>query len=353
MSINKILVPLDGSENAEKIGGWVAGLARPLDAEVALLTIVDPDKIELPRSTAEHGHPIPGRSGPHDRPGIETTGALAGTTGMIGGATTTPGHGGGVEHAPAFGTQILDSVMEQAKQYVEREADRMNAAGVKSSFEAVMGDPAEEIVGYANKTGADMIAMATHRGSGLARGILGSVTDRVLHTAQIPVMAVHPESLSAFGGSQGQPETIVVPLDGSDRSASVVDMALDIAKAVGSQVVFFRVVQYPYYGVTAVDASYFDTGYAVSQQRVDADLYLRQFKDKAEAMGIDAKSVVVTGSPASRLLEEVGSLSRPLIVMSTRGESGIKRWVLGSVADKVIRSSGLPVMVVPPPKDED
>lgn len=352
MSINKILVPLDGSENAEKIGGWVAGIARPLGAEVVLATIVDPDKIELPNSTAEHGHPIPGRAGQYDRPGIETSGALAGATGMVGGATVTPGHGGGVQHAPGFGTQILDAVMEQASSYVEREADRMNAAGVKSSFQAVMGDPAEEIVNYAHKIDADLIAMATHRGSGFARGVLGSVTDRVLRTAEMPVMAVHPESLGAFSGSQGQPETVVVPLDGSDRSAGVVDLALDIASAIGSEIVFFRVVQFPYYGVTAIDASYFDTGYAVSQQRVEADDYLKQFRDKAEAMGVTAKSVVVTGSPASRLLEEVKSLSRPLIVMSTRGESGIKRWVLGSVADKVIRSSGLPVLVVPPPKED-
>ncbi len=344
-------MPLDGSENAEKIGGWVAGLARPLNAEVVLLTIVDPDKIELPRSTAEHGHPIPGRAGQYDRPGIETTGALAGATGMTGGATVTPGHGGGVQHAPAFGTQILDTVLQQAEAYVEREADQMDAAGVKSSFKAVAGDPAEEIVNYAHQIDADLIAMATHRGSGLARGVLGSVTDRVLRTAGMPVMAVHPENLSAFSGERGQPETIVVPLDGSDRSAGVVDLAIEVAKAIGSEMVFFRVVQYPYYGVTAVDASYFDTGYAVSQQRVEAEAYLMQFEEKAEAEGVNAKTVVMTGSPANRLMDEVESLSRPLIIMSTRGESGIKRWVLGSVADKVIRSSGLPVLVVPPPRE--
>ncbi len=352
MSIKKILVPLDGSENAERIGGWVAGLAVPLEAEVVLVTIVDPDKIQLPDSTAEHGHPIPGRPGQYDRPGIESTGALSGATGIVGGATTTPGHGGGVEHAPGFGTQILDSVMAQAKGYVEREADRMDAAGVKASAEAIMGDPAEQIVDYAEKIDADMIAMSTHRGSGLARGILGSVTDRVIRSSSVPVMAVHPENLSAFGGSLGQPETIVVPLDGSDRSASVAGLATDIALATGAEIVFFRVVQYPYYGVTAVDAAYFDTGYAVSQQRVEADEYLRSFADEAEKKGVSAKSVVVTGSPAGRLLEEAQSLSRPLIIMSTRGESGIRRWVLGSVTDKVVRSSGLPVLVVPSAREE-
>ncbi len=346
-------MPLDGSENAEKIGGWVAGLARALEAEVALVSIVNPEKIELPRSTAEHGHPIPGKAGPHDRPGRESVEALGGAGGMVSGAGFAPGSGGSPTHAPAFGTQILDRVMLDANSYVEKEADRMNAAGVKTSHKAVMGDPAEEIVNYAHSIDADLIAMATHRSSGIARGVLGSVTDRVLRTAGMPVMAVHPESLTAFSGGMGQPETIVVPLDGSDRSAGVVDLALDVAKAVGSEVVFFRVVQYPYYGVTAIDASYFDTGYAISQQRTEADTYLQPFKDKAESMGVNARSLVVTGSPASRLLEEVKSLPRPLVIMSTRGESGIKRWVLGSVADKVIRSSGLPVMVVPPTGDTE
>lgn len=351
MTISKILVPLDGSENAEKIGGWVSGLARPLDAEVALVTIVDPDKIELPRSTAEHGHPIPGQPGRYDKPGIENT-PMAGSPSMVGGASLTPTRGGSVEHAPAFGTQILDRVMEQAGAYVDREAEQMNAAGVKASSKAVMGDPAEEIVRYAGEIGADVVAMATHRGSGIARGVLGSVTDRVLRSAGIPVMAVHPESLSAFSGAEGQPETVMVPLDGSERSAGVVDLALEIAKAVEAEVVFFRVVQFPYYGVTAIDASYYGTDYGLSFQRQDAEDYCAQFIEKAKSIGVVSRSLVVTGSPASRLLDEAKSLSRPLIVMSTRGESGIKRWVLGSVADKVIRSSGLPVMVVPPPADK-
>jgi nucleotide-binding universal stress UspA family protein len=319
-----------------------------MGAEVALVTIVDPDKIELPRSTAEHGHPIPGDSGPYDKPGYGNAATLAGGSGMDGGMMITPAHSAGVEHAPAFGTQILDNVMEQASEYVNREADRMNAAGVKVTSKALMGDPSEVIVDHAKEIGADIIAMATHRGSAIARGVLGSVTDRVLRSAGIPVMAVHPESLLAFSGNEGQPETIMVPLDGSARSAGVVDLALEIAKAVGAEVVFFRVVQYPYYGVTAIDASYYHTDYGISAQRMEAEEYLVPLNEKATAMGVSSRNLVVTGSPASRLLDEAKSLPRPLIVMSTRGESGIKRWVLGSVADKVVRSSGLPVLVVPP-----
>ncbi len=348
MAIKKILVPLDGSEHAEKIGGWLTGIARPLKAEVALVTVVDPDKIELPESTAEHGHPIPGRPGPHDRPGVETTGALAGASGIVGGATTTPGHGGGVEHSPAFGTQILDRVLQQAASYIERESDMLVAAGVASSHKALMGDPAEEIVRHAEEIGADLVAMATHRGSALARGVLGSVTDRVLHSTGIPVMAVHPEQIGAFSGDKAQPESVLVPLDGSKRSTGAIDIAMELAKAAGAEIVFMRVVRYPYYGMAGADAFVHSSEYGFSFQRREAEEALQEFVKKAGSAGLAARAVVGTGSPAGAILSQAESMSRPLIVMSTRGESGIKRWMLGSVTDKVVRSAGLPVVVVPP-----
>ncbi len=353
MSVKKILVPLDGSENAEKIGGWVAGIADPLHAEVELLTIVDPEKIELPDSTAEDNHMIPGRPGPYDKPGYDPGIGVSGAAGMVSGPLIAPGHGGHVEHAPAFGTQILDRVMEQAAAYVDREAAQMNSIGVKASGKAIMGDPATEIVKHAEQEGCDLIAMATHRGSSLARGVLGSVTDRVLHSAHIPVMAVHPEHLSAFSGATGQPDEILVPLDGSERSATAVAIALDLATAIGAEVVFARVVQYPYYGVTAMDAAAFSSDYGFSFQRKAAETSLEPFVARADKLGIKARSVVVTGAPAGRILDLAKSMDRPLIVMSTRGESGFKRWVLGSVTDKVVRSSGLPVLVVPPPAAKD
>lgn len=353
MTIEKILVPLDGSENAEKIGGWVAGIAQPLGAEVALVTVVDPEKIELPSSTAEHGHPIPGREGQYDSPAYERQQTLASATGIVGGATMTPGSGDESGHAPAFGTQILDRVMQQAEAYLEREADRMNAAGVKSSFKALMGRPDEVIVDHAREIDADIVAMATHRGSAITRGLLGSITDRVLRSSHIPVMAVHPESVTAFTGAMGQPEEVVVPLDGSERAAGVADLAVEIAKACNSEVVFFRAVQYPYYGVSAVDAAYYHTDYGISYQRREADEYMAPFIEKATAKGVKARALVTTGSAASRIIDEAKTMSRPLIVMSTRGATGLKRWALGSVADKVVRSSGLPVLIVPPPEEKE
>ena len=114
-----------------------------------------------------------------------------------------------------------------------------------------------------------------------------SRSDHQLRSARRPVMAVHPESLSAFSGDMGEPESVLVPLDGSERSESAVDIALEIAKSVDAELVLFRVVQYPYYGITAIDATYHNADYGVSAQRREAEQYLEQFKERAERMGLD------------------------------------------------------------------
>jgi nucleotide-binding universal stress UspA family protein len=348
MAIKRILVPLDGSESSEKIGGWVAGVAVPLGAEVTLVTVIDPTHFFLPASDAEHTHLISARPGRAGRAGQSGARAGTGRTGTAAGEGTGSSRDDEARYLPPTETQLLEKMLHQAEEYLDLEVDRLNASGVKCSRTVLRGDIAQSIVQHAEEIKADLIAMATHRGSAIARGVLGSITDRVLRSSHIPVMSVHPETLTAFSGSTGQPEVIVVPLDGSERAASVVGLAQEIAKACDAEVVFFRAVQYPYYGVTAVDAAYYQTDYGISYQRREAREYLEEFVYEATQQGLKARPLVTVGAPAARLLEEVKALPRPLIVMSTRGATGLKRWALGSVTDKVVRSSGLPVLVVPP-----
>jgi nucleotide-binding universal stress UspA family protein len=317
MAIKKILVPLDGSENAEKIMGWVAGIARPVRAEIVLTTVIAPTKVELPETTAGRGQPFPG---PRDE----------------------------VQHVPASGAKALVPAMQQADEYLAKVANRLRFSGVESTFKSLPGDPAEAIIQHARQTNVDMIAMATHRGSAIARGVLGSVTDRVIRGSDVPVLAVHPASLNAFTGATGQPEVVVVPMDGSERSESAVGTALDIASACSSEVVFLRVVRNPYDGVTAMDAASYSPDYDISGQRHEAEEYLERFVSYAKERGLNARHMVLVGAPASKILDKAKVLSRPLIVMSTRGAGGAKRWMTGSVTDKVVRSSGLPVLVIPP-----
>lgn len=283
--ITKILAPLDCTEQGERAVGSIVGLARALDAEVTFLSVVD---------------------------------------------------------EPA----------NEAREYLGHLSERMRLAGVKARTSVASGEPAEEIVRFADEDGSDLIAMATRRGSSAARVVLGSVTDRVLHLATVPVMAVHLEKPNPARESGVLPDSIIVPLDGSERSSCVVDLALEIARAADVEIVFVSVDPHPYYGVYAINPAF--SHLSVLEKRQEAprrqlEQYLAPFLQRAEEMGVRSRTVTSIGAPAASLIEETKAHSHPLLIMSTSGKSGLKRWLAGSVTDKVIRASGAPVIAVAPP----
>ena len=345
MMFKKILIPLDGTENAEQIGGWAVGLAQAIGADVALLAVIDPDEIELPESTPYAADTTPGRKSMQDRPGYETETMAAGGMSNV---EMSPGmgHGSPVTRAAGFGTQIVDQAIEYAERYLRREAERVDVSGVKVTTHVEVGDPAETIVDQATKLGADVVAIATHRGSALARGILGSVTDRVLHSSTVPVLVVHPQGLASFRGNAGAPNAVIVALDGSERAEEAIPVALDIAESCGSEVTFLQSVRFPYYGVAGPGVEYYGGDYGIAEQRREVLDGLSRFVKQATDRGIKARAHAAIGTPAARIIEEAENTEGALIVMTTRGASGIKRWVLGSVTDKVVRSAGRPVLVL-------
>ncbi|MFA4836072.1 MAG: universal stress protein, partial [Dehalococcoidia bacterium] len=82
--------------------------------------------------------------------------------------------------------------------YLEKAGERLKAKGISTKFGVTVGDPAEEIINLADKTGADLVAMSTHGRSGIARWALGSVADKVLHAGNTPLLLVRASgSISA------------------------------------------------------------------------------------------------------------------------------------------------------------
>ena len=144
------------------------------------------------------------------------------------------------------------------------------------------------------------------------------------------------------------PETVVVPLDGSARSASIVELALELAEASDAEILFTQVSRASYFGLLGTESQHLNAVAGSSIHPDAAEENLSAFVRNATDKGLRSRHVLMAGSPAERIIEEVKSITNPLVVMSTRGRSGIGRWVFGSVADKVVRSSGVPVVVVPP-----
>jgi len=151
---------------------------------------------------------------------------------------------------------------------------------------------------------------------------------------------------------------ILVPLDGSELAECVLPHVESIANGCGVQeVVFLRVVEPlrwavgpPYevedysIGLMERDISLID-----SENKVTAEKYLDQLITRTKYEGVTIQSEVVIGRAAESIAEYVTKNGFELIIIATHGRSGVSRWVLGSVSDRVLRSACVPVLMIRAP----
>ena len=290
---SRILVPLDGSIAAEAVLPHVERIATAVNARVLLFAAVD-----RPRDWGE-----------------DTGGDLKGER-------------------------------HEAESYLRRLQARLTSAtGNDVEAEVVASEPAAGILAAAERQQPDLIAMTTHGRSGVARWILGSVAAKVLHASHTPLLLVRPPA----DGKQSNTSTLkrlLVPLDGSDLSTSVLPFAGDLAKRLGASLVLFHAVYEPvmtYPGAEAV----FDTP-VLEEMEAGAREYLKPAAGDLTEQGVKVDVVAAIGNATDGIVWAAERQDADLIVMSTHGRSGLGRMVLGSVADGVVRRTSLPVIVVRP-----
>lgn len=227
-------------------------------------------------------------------------------------------------------------------------------AGIEVSSEACEGSPASSIVAEANKDPAALIAMSTHGRSGVARWVMGSVTDKVLHSVQNPLLIVRSEEGDST--PEANIRTIIVPLDGSALAEQVLPHVMTVAKALDCKISLIRVTpsraEYmSYMSGLPVDADFsrYNQSYEEFSQMANAEAteYLHSVKAMLEKQGAPSvQERLLHGHPATAIIDIAQETSDNLVAMTTHGRSGIGRWAVGSVADRVIRGSGDPVLLV-------
>ena len=137
--------------------------------------------------------------------------------------------------------------------------------------------------------------------------------------------------------------SIVVPVDTSELAERAIHVAADLAAALGAPLVV----------MTVVDSHVTDgiTEFASAEQvdMFDAiESYFTHLTDPLRTRGIEVSFHQVSGKhPADDILHFVENHEVRMVVMSSHGRSGLSRWLLGSVAEKVVRSSDVPVVIVP------
>ncbi|MCL4868664.1 MAG: universal stress protein [Anaerolineae bacterium] len=143
-------------------------------------------------------------------------------------------------------------------------------------------------------------------------------------------------------------QKLLVPLDGSELAEKAIAAATELAQRFSSQIMLLRVVEAPILRSQRYNISFAEMLNTLRQSELkEAERYLQQVQSSLHGQGIKAQMVIAEGEPvAEQILQQVEKLGADTIVMCTRGQSGLRRWVYGSVADRVLRYAEVPVVLV-------
>lgn len=282
---SKILVPLDGSNVSEQIVPYARFFADAYGIPVELLRITDPDA------------------------------------------------------RPPFWPP------ETSGQYLKKIAAEYFSGTTSTAAE--VGAPATVIVDHAKIDPSCLIAMATHGISGARRWLLGSVTSKVVQTATNPLLLIRPthtpDALTPVKMDQ-----IFVALDGSGLAEKTLPHACALTKRLNLEMQLLRVYSLP------VDAYVVADGVIAQGPAQYREELARQAQDylDGKVAGLRAEgfkrvvAIALEGDAASEIIDLGRKAPNSLIAMSTHGRSGIGRWVLGSVAEKIIQNAHNPVLLI-------
>jgi nucleotide-binding universal stress UspA family protein len=304
-----ILVPLDGSELAETVLPHAIALARATGSMLTVVLVV----------AARPAEPL-----------------------------IWPGNSSGA-HGTPYGEEAVTT-----HAYLEQVAARLQAAGVAVRTEVLEGDPATRILARAGwYPSTELIAMATHGRSGLDRWIVGSVAEKVLHAAPIPLLLVR----GAMPNEVHAPvtyRTILVALDGSRFAEQALDEAKRIAAATGAAIVLMSAIEAP--PPELMDLS--DTGCAeagiipiwtLADRQAEVERitrYLAEMDVRLRSDGLQVRRELAYGKPADAILTVAHEQQADLLVLATHGRTGMERLWLGSVALTVVHRVQRPVLLV-------
>jgi nucleotide-binding universal stress UspA family protein len=293
----RLLIPMDGSKTAEAVLPYGRALARSLEIPVELLGVVDTSVLDNRVF-------------------------------------------GGSEDSEA----IIAASIRSSEGYLKRIAKTFPADKVSCTVES--GQPEDVII---EKAGSDatLTAMATHGRSGINRLLMGSVAEKVLRSATNPLILIRA-SEEADSEGLAAVKSVVVPLDGSELAETVLSPVVQLANALKLEVILLRAYEVPMNTYAGMEDSYpVDYERIIGALKDEAKIYLESKVGELKRNGIEKVSFAISeGSGASEIVALGRRTPDNLIAMCTHGRSGIKRWVLGSVTEKVVRLCDDPVLIV-------
>ena len=237
---------------------------------------------------------------------------------------------------------------EEQRGYLRGQEEAMKAQlpGNRICSALLEGYVTEALERHAREIDAKLIIMTTHRRTGVSRAWLGRVADSLVRHSSFPLLVIRSlEDGDTF--PEVRFDHFLVPLDGSETGEKILEPTVDLARAMGARLTLLHVVS-PHVTVGA-RVSPLPAGH-MEERLAKAEGYLASVAERMKREGIEATPKIESHfAPARAILKTAEEEGVDLIALATHGYTGVKRALLGSVTDKVLRAARWPLLLERPP----
>jgi nucleotide-binding universal stress UspA family protein len=292
---DKILVPLDGSELAEVTLWYAVRLAGRLHSTLTLVYVIPTDDLTSPYMYE------------------------------------------------CYLRDTIGRLRADAKKY----AKETGGGDITADYKILKGDPAEEIVDYADKVRSDLIILSTQGKSGIKRWAMGNVANKVLRATRKQVLLIRAKGAKPDVYKEKLVK-VLVPVDGSRESESILRFITHLATELKLELTLLH--------LWGEDPSEYLTTEIIKQKeksKKQRKAYIDRLGNRLKAKGLNVKAVfqeIWQGHEAEEIIDLAEEGKYSLVAMATHGRSGVGRWIFGSNADKVLNEGSTPLLLVRPIK---
>jgi len=246
---------------------------------------------------------------------------------------------------PEFKERMRKRGKSEARERLDEQVGKVKEAGGRvAGVHAVAGRPDAEIVRLAEELGAGLVVLGSRGFGPLKRAVMGSVSGSVARHAHCPVLVVRGDGR---GEENYLPGRILLALDGSEDAAAAANAAAEISGAIGSELHVVHALPteprppYPH--------PFAGEGWEAGLERAkhDARAFVDRRAERMEAEGAEVKDAhLALGEPDHEIVKLGEELDAAIIVIGSRGLGGMRRALMGSVSDSVVRHAHCPVLVI-------
>jgi nucleotide-binding universal stress UspA family protein len=265
------------------------------------------------------------------------------------------GSGGFFEGGASFIDDSLDAELRRGdRTYLDGVVNRLAAQGQAKPV-LLEGQVVDALCAHIASSKADLVVMTTHGRGPFGRFWLGSVADELVRRSPVPILLVRPHEEAADLAREPVVPHVLVPLDGTPLAEQILAHAAELARLLGADCTLLRVVEpvppLPHLsdGSVAGKEALALTGRLQGMQaqlHLEAEDYLDGVAERLRKQLLHVRTkVVFEEHPAAAILREAEQLGGGLVALETHGRRGLARLFLGSVADKVLRASPLPLLL--------